>query len=432
VNSTQIAKTPLRIVVCPPELRILQRVVDGEIADATFIIQAYIYQGLQNIGHILNFLGPYYPEEWVFTDNINAPSPAKRTWSETPLFEIVSGVVWRIQLLLRIPYLSVFSNLRLFDASIQHLRGHDLVYERNSLYRFGIAMACKRLRIPYILYFEADDILEHDLMKKPINGLLRIFARRAIKYNLGTADRVICVSEPLKAHLTKNWKVAAEKIVVFPNVADVDRFRPDPDARKEVRTSLGIQDVPLILFVGNFYEWHDVATLLRAFVEVLKDYPNALVMFVGDGTKRKAMERLANELGIDRSVIFTGMVAHKDVPRYMASADIAVVPYPLLEQDIWLSPLKLFEYMATGNAIIASDVGQLSEWICDARNGLLVPPGSISAMANGIKRLIRDPDFRARLGQSAREEAVQKHSWGNYLSHLDDLFFSVISKGNDN
>jgi glycosyltransferase involved in cell wall biosynthesis len=422
----------LRIAMCPPELYLLKRVMKGEVADATFIIQAYIAEGLRRRGHGLNFLGSYYSEGPVYSGELDALEPVQLTWTGSPWFELTRKAVWQIQRLIGIPYLNFFSNLRLMDACMRILPGNDIVYERNTMYRFGIAKACKRLGIPYVLYFEADDILEHDIMKKPITGLLRWQAGRAIRINLDAADRVICVSEPLKKHLVEKWNVPAEKIVVFPNVADVQRFKPDSDARHQVRESFGIGDAPLILFVGNFYEWHDVGTLLKAHVEVLKDYPDARVMLVGDGAKRQAMEQLARELDIKQAVIFTGMVAHTDVPRYMAAADIAVVPYPLLDQDIWLSPLKLFEYLATGSAIIASDVGQLSEWIDDGRNGLLVPPGDVPAFAASIERLIHDPDLRSRLGQSAREDAIEKHSWDRYLSDLEDLYYSVLAEGKRN
>jgi glycosyltransferase involved in cell wall biosynthesis len=424
----RVASQSLRIAVCPPELYLLQRVIRGEVADATFIIQAYIAEGLKSRGHRLNFLGSYYSEGPVYSGGLDNLQPARLTWTGTRLFELVRKAAWQIQRLLRIPYLNMFANLRLFDACLQALPGNDLVYERNTMYRFGVAMACKRLGLPYVLYVEADDILEHDIMKKPITGLLRLQAARSFRYNLDAADRVICVSEPLKAHLMTKWNVPGEKIAVFPNVADVERFKPDPVAGAAIRASLNLGRAPLILFVGNFYEWHDVSTLLRAFVEVLKNYPDARLLLVGDGAKREAMAQLARELGLERSVIFTGMVAHTEVPRFMASADIAVVPYPVLEQDVWLSPLKLFEYMATGNAILASNVGQLSEWITDGRNGLLIPPGDVSAVAAGIERLIGDPDLRTRLGQNARADAVQKHSWDCYLSDLEDVYFSVLEE----
>ena len=420
---------PLKITLCPPELYLLQQVMKGKIADATFIIQAYIAEGLKSRGHNLSFLGPYDPGLAVYSGELDGLKPAHRTWTSSRIFEFSSRVVWKLQRLLGIPYLNIFANLRLMDACMQNLPESDLVYERNSMYRFGVAMACKRLGMPYILYFEADDILEHDIMKKPITGLLRVQAVRAIHYNLDAADRVICVSEPLKTYLVKKWKVPKQKIVVFPNVADVNRFRPDGEARERVRASLGIGDAPLILFVGNFYEWHDVATLLKAFVRVLEEHPGTRLMLVGDGAKRQSMAQLAMDLRIDRKVIFTGMVAHTDVPSFMAAADIAVVPYPVLQQDVWLSPLKLFEYMATGNAIIASDVGQLSEWVVNERTGVMIPPGDVSAMSAAIERLIDNPDLRSQLGQTAREDALKKHSWDKYLADLESIFFSVLAEG---
>ncbi|NJC96727.1 MAG: hypothetical protein C3F07_05660 [Anaerolineales bacterium] len=426
--SEPVAHQPLQITICPPELYLLRRVMRGEVADATFIIQAYIAEGLQRRGHSLNFVGSYYSEGPVYSGELERLEPARLTWTGSKLFEFVRKVTWQIQRLFGIPYLNMFANLRLLDACLQLLPGTNLVYERSTTYRFGLGMACKRLGLPYVLYVEADDILEHDIMKKPITGLLRLQATLAFRYNLNAADRVICVSEPLKAHLVKKWQVPAEKIVVFPNVADVERFKPDQEAREAVRISMGVGNAPLVLFVGNFYEWHDVAALLRAFALVLKKHSDARLVLVGDGAKREAMAHLTRELGLERSVIFTGMVAHTEVPHFMAAADIAVVPYPVLEQDVWLSPLKLFEYMATGNAILASNVGQLSEWITDEQNGLLIPPGDVSALAAGIERLIGDPALRTRLGQHARAEAVQKHSWDRYLSNLEQVYYSVLKK----
>jgi glycosyltransferase involved in cell wall biosynthesis len=112
----------------------------------------------------------------------------------------------------------------------------------------------------------------------------------------------------------------------------------------------------------------------------------------------------------------------------MSAADIAVVPYPDLNRDLWLSPLKLYEYMASGNAIVASAVGQVANVIQDGGNGLLIPPGDATAMTAALKRLIGDPDLRAQLGTHAREYAVQKHSWEHYLGRLERLFAAVISR----
>jgi glycosyltransferase involved in cell wall biosynthesis len=189
---------------------------------------------------------------------------------------------------------------------------------------------------------------------------------------------------------------------------------------------LGLDNHPLVAFVGNFYEWHDVATLLDAFARALVAYPDARLVLVGDGSRRQAMMQRATDLGLDHVAQFTGLVTHAEVPPLLAAADIAVVPYPPMETDLWLSPLKLFEYMASGKAIIASAVGQLTEVVQDGRNGLLIPPGDVPAMTAALQRLIGSPALRSQLGQQAREDAVRKHSWEHYLSRLERVFAAVI------
>jgi glycosyltransferase involved in cell wall biosynthesis len=287
-------------------------------------------------------------------------------------------------------------------------------------------MACKQLKLPYVLFVEADEILEHDYMEKPITGLLRINAKRQFRYNLETANCIICVSRQLKSHLVNKWQIQSQKIFVFSNCVNVEQFRPNTDVRRHVRESLGIKNEPLILFVGNFYEWHDVATLLDAFLKVINEYSEAQLILVGDGSLRQAMEKRSIDLNLSHAVHFTGRIPYGDVPGYMASADIAIVPYPKMDQKNWLSPLKLFEYMASARPIVASAVGQVVDIIQHEKNGLLVPPDDASQMADAIMRLITDKDLRVRLGQQAREDAVQYHSWEKYLWRLEKVFTSVV------
>lgn len=426
--ATEPSNRRLRIALCPPELEPMRQAMMGGRPEATYLIQAYVANGLTSLGHQITFVIPHNLNDVVCTDDMTVLESAPRTWTASRWFEIIEKAVWRVQRWLRVPYLNVFLNYRLYDACMHCLPGHDVVYERNGLYRFGVARACQRLKIPYVLYFEADDILEHDYMGKPITGLLRRRAKETAQYNLDTADCVVCVSEPLKKHLISQWGVSPEKVVVFSNVADVNRFRPDPAARNEVRAMLGIGNAPLAVFVGNFYEWHDVTTLLQAFATLRGTLPDARLVLVGDGDRRQAMAQQAGELSLDDAVHFTGLLPHDEVPRYLAAADVAVVPYPPLGDDLWLSPLKLFEYMAAGTAVIASAVGQLTTVIQDGQNGLLTPPGDVSALAAALQRLLQDSALRAQLSSQARQDAVQKHSWEHYLSRLERLFSSVISR----
>ena len=420
------ASRRLRIVVSLPELEPLRQVIRGSSTEATYIIQQYVYDGLRARGHDLTYVALQGLDDVVCTGEPTDPAMAKRSWSASRLFALAGKAAWRAQRVLGVPYLNVFSNLRLYDASLRCLPGHDVVYERQGMYRSGVGAACRRLGMPYVLYVEADDVLEHDYMGKPITGLLRWRIGQMMRHNLRAADRVICVSGPSRDHLVAAWRVPEAKIVVLPNGVDTEAFKPNPVARAEVRASMNLGDSPTIVFVGGFYVWHDTSTLLRSFGRVVASRPDARLLLVGDGEHRPAAARLAAELGLAGSARFVGAVPHAEVPRVLAAADIAVAPYPEMRQTMWFSPLKLFEYMASGLPIVATAVGQIAEVIRPGGNGLLVPPGDELALAAALESLVADRELRTRLGQQAREDAVRERSWDHYVARLEQVFEAAI------
>jgi glycosyltransferase involved in cell wall biosynthesis len=114
------------------------------------------------------------------------------------------------------------------------------------------------------------------------------------------------------------------------------------------------------------------------------------------------------------------------VPEILAIADVVTIPYPQLPEELWFSPLKLYEYMAAGKAIVASSAGQITEVIQDGYNGILVEPGNVDELAQAIINLFKDPTRRERLGQNARQQAVTQHSWEQYINRLEKIYESVL------
>ena len=426
IDLDAMATRNLRIAFCLPEEQWIKNIRYDHVPNAAYIQQGYIARGLQNRGHYLTYFAQRDLSHVVYTDNLERFNTAKQTWSGSRWFDYASKGAWRFQQWLNIPYLNFFSNLRQLDAYLQCLPEYDLVHERNGIYKAAAAMACKRLQIPYVIFFDADQIMELDFLGKPICGLLRWRAKGLLRYNLNVADCIICVSAPSRENLIDNWNVPEEKIVVFPNGVDVQRFQPDPGTRADLRASLGIGSESLIVFVGNFYDWHDVETLLAAFAQVLLNYPDARLILAGDGPQRPAIMRSAVELGVNHAVEFRGLLSHTQIPGLLAAADIAVAPVPEMKQDLWLSPMKLFEYMASGVAVVASNVGQISDVIQHGHSGLLVKPGDRLGMASAFKRLIDDDGLRMRIGKQAREEAVRKYSWDKYILRLERVYMAVI------
>ncbi len=150
-----------RIAYCLPSL------TSANANNPSLLQQVLIIEGLKKRGHHISYFAPYDLHNVIFTTDANKHRFANRSWSKAFWFEILSKNCWRMQKRLRIPYLNFFSNLRLFDAGLQCLANHDLIQERYGIYNYGVAMACKRLRIPYILFFDADFILEEDLFGRP-------------------------------------------------------------------------------------------------------------------------------------------------------------------------------------------------------------------------------------------------------------------------
>jgi glycosyltransferase involved in cell wall biosynthesis len=418
----------MKIAYCLPDQQWIDEMRDGAPKDAAHIQQAYIAAGLRARGHSVTYLAPRDLENTIYAPEEAELTLAPQTWTASPWFDLLRKIVWRLQQIFGIPYLNVFSNLRRCDACLKILPGHAVAFERNSLYNVGVARACKKLGLPYIMFFDADQIAELDFMGKPLTGWLRWRASRLLRENLEEARRVICVSEPAKEHLIASWHVPADKILVFSNAVDIHRFKPDLVLRAETRAVMRLRHEPLLIFVGSFYQWHDISTLLEAFAVVLKSCPEARLVLVGDGSERLSMTKQAMDLGIAPAVQFTGHVAHAEVSRLVNAADIAVVPVPAMKQEMWLSPMKLFEYMASGKAVVASAMGQIVNVVRDGETGLLVPAGDVPALAGAIHRLIGNPELRTRLGHQAREDAENRHSWDQYLSQLEDVFVDVLNE----
>ena len=416
---------PMKIAHCLPDQHWVEEMRGKNPKDAAHIQQKYIAEGLRRRGNSITWIAPQGLDD-IYISDLQETKIAPRSWTASRWFQLLGKVVWKIQQLLRIPYLNYFSNLRRYDACLQFLPGYHVAFERNSLYNSGVAMACKKLNLPYVMFFDADQIAELDFMGKPLMGLLRWRASNLLRYNLDVAYRIICVSDVAKKHLMMTWDVPVDKLVVLPNAVDVECFKPDPDLGAQTRASLQLTDHPLIIFVGSFYQWHDISTLLMAFSIVLSKNSDARLLMVGDGTEREVMMKLSDSLAMDGAVQFTGFVTHTEVSRYVNAADIAVVPVPAMKQEMWLSPMKLFEYMASGKAVIATAMGQVKEVIKDGENGLLVPASDEQALADAINKLIEDAPLRNNLGKQAREVAVQNHSWESYLFRLENAFMDAM------
>lgn len=380
-------------------------------------------KGLQQAGHTVRVFELQGRQVALIddVDRLQETKPAALNLTAKRPFLLLESGVRRLQRMMNLPYFAFFDSLRFYEAAMQHLADYDICHEHNGLFSMATAVACRRLQKPYVLTFSADAILESELVGQPLRGWHRRAAVWEAKQTYKLADRIICVSEPAKKHLVQQWRVDPQKIKVMPNGVDIALFGGAYDTAA-VRTEWRLGDAPVITFVGGFQPWHGLENLVAAFAQLLPALPQARLLLVGDGPARKSLEAAITQHDVANAVTITGFVSQEQVPAFLAAADIAVLPYPELPQELWFSPLKLYEYMAAGKAIVASRSGQIAEVLQDGENGLLTPPGSIDALSQAMRTLLQDDALRQRLGRQAQADAVAHHSWKQYIRRLETVY----------
>lgn len=396
-----------------------------------FAVQLHIYHqlhGLQAAGHEAVLLG-LQGRRVLCTGDLDVFAVhdrperdfSKLGLSGNRLFKLFESAVRRTQKALRLPYLALFDSYRIYDAARHNLRGFDVIHERYNLLAFGGAWASRRMGIPYVLEVNSDLLEEREAQGTPERGLRRRFAVWATRYNFETAKRIICVSGQLADHLAQKWQVPREKLVVLPNAADTEAFGRAYNVAA-VRADFGLPAGPLVMFVGGFYLWHDLALLVQSFAQVVQRVPEARLVLVGDGRTRQSVEQAIRDHGLQEAVIMTGPVKHSRVPELLATASVVVAPNIPFFEGHGGSPLKIFEYMAAGKAIVATRTGQVAEVIEEGVNGLLVPAGDAAALSNALLSLLEDEGLREKLGREARRRAVERHSWQQYARRLVEIY----------
>ena len=312
---------------------------------------------------------------------------------------------------------SVFHNLWLENEGAQILEKErpDFIYERYALFGWAGVSLARRFAIPHITELNAPLC---DQQEGYDQFVLARTARALEAQILSGSDAVIALSPWLK-----QWTVSLG--------ADEARVHLIPDAVSErvfsavasgdtVRRKYGLNGKPTIGFVGSFQHWHDVPGLLRAFQRLHRKDKDLRLLLVGYGERTDACRQLARDLKVSDAVIFTGSVAHKKVPQYVAAMDVAVVPYPKMRQ-FFFSPLKLFEYMAVGKPAVAASLGQIAEVIEHGKDGLLYTPGDVSSLAAEIAKVLYEPELAAEMGAAARAKVLARHTWRNVAEQVIEI-----------
>jgi len=319
-------------------------------------------------------------------------------------------------------------NYQMIIHAARHIwrRRPSLIYQRHSVFGISGVLLSRLFRIPMVLEVNASEVW---VKRNWSRILLFDLATRCEALSLRFADRISVVSSVIRDQLSP-YRLASEKILVIPNGVDANAFRPDIDGTK-VRQEYGLNGFVVVGFIGTFTRWHGVETLFDAACRLIPVDPRIMFLLIGDGDLRSSLHQRAVDKHIADRIVFTGMIQHAQAPQYLAACDILVSPHLGFEGTtrFFGSPTKLFEYMAMGKAIVASNLEQIGEVIQDGVNGLHMQPGDTEGLVYQLLRLARDERMRQRLGANARKDVMKNYTWdknaerilGSFAQHQPEI-----------
>ena len=232
-------------------------------------------------------------------------------------------------------------------------------------------------------------------------------------------DRAIAVSAAAGRFLVEGKGYPANRVVVVPNGRDLSAFAPGGH-REAVRKELDVDDAaPLIGVVGRLETQKGHRYLFDAWPAVLREFPDARLVVIGDGSLRTELEGQAKRLGVATSVLFLGF--RSDIPRLLDALDGLALP-SLYEG----MPLTVIEASAMACPVVATAVDGTPEVIEEGVTGWLVPPEDPPALARAIIGLLADPDRARAVGRAGRARVIHQFDLDRQVEATAGVYRSVI------
>jgi len=222
----------------------------------------------------------------------------------------------------------------------------------------------------------------------------------------GLCDTVSVSSQRLKQECLK-CGVKEERIFMAAVGADLKLFNPNISGIR-IRERYNI-DNHLVTYLGQLHGCQYVEQFIKA-AKIVSNYIIKIhFMIVGDGYRQYELKKMVADYALSDKFIFTGAVAHKEVPLYIAASDVTVACFEDNDITKCKSPLKIAEYMASGKAIVASNVGEVKSMLGGA--GILTNPSDAESLSKGIWKMLEDNPLRECFEKKARQRAEEIYNW---------------------
>ncbi|MDA8130790.1 MAG: glycosyltransferase family 4 protein [Elusimicrobia bacterium] len=295
---------------------------------------------------------------------------------------------------------------------------------------FYLALEFSRWRPDVLLvfevYFDLSSVLLARLTGTPLHVFVNAIAdqelrlsgsRLPLKWALGavqallvrSAGKVYTISGEISAWLRRRYSLPESAVVLVRNGVDTRAFAPLDAA--ECRRKLGLPAAGRYIgFVGRPAPWHGLGSLVAAAPAVLREVPDARFLIVGEGPSLPEVKELVRAQGLSGNFVFAGEAPHAEIPAYIGACDVCVAFYKPVRSYAG-DPMKLYEYLACGRAVLAEAVPGYGDLVVEAGAGLQVRSSDPAAAAEALIGLLKDGGLRAGMGINGRKAAVSRYEW---------------------
>jgi glycosyltransferase involved in cell wall biosynthesis len=279
---------------------------------------------------------------------------------------------------------------------------------------FFVALLNSFSGIPYLLTAHGGDVYS---FRK--NFLIRLCSN----FSLKRAKTCTVNSEPT-GQAVRDIRPGSP-LQIIPMGVDTKRFKPE-NINQKIKDNLNIQD-SFLLAVGRFAEKKGFRYLIQAMPEILKKRPQAKLVIIGFGPQEEELKRLIAELNLETSVLLPGSKSGDELAEYFATADIFIGPSVVTESgDTEGQGVVFLEAMASGTAVIASDVGGIKGIVRNMETGLLIPPNNPGAIAEKTNLLLDNQELRNKLAMNGRNLAESKYSWEKTAERFLETYAQIM------
>lgn len=297
----------------------------------------------------------------------------------------------------------------------------DFIYERASHFSLGGVLAAKSSGVPHFLEINAP--LTEEKKKFFGTSLFDVAAGNREKKMLTSTTGIITVSTALTDYFIHEHSIPPQNFLSLPNAVDEDKFNVSMETIEKVKNDLGWKDCVVIGFAGSIFPWHGVERLIHAFHEVFQKHKSARLLIAGGGESLSDLISLAADLQLKDYIKFTGNIPPEKMQETIAAMDIAV----MANSNWYGSPVKIFEYGASGKPMIAPDNGPVREIITDGLDGILIKEKD--SLSEVLEKLINDPNLRRALGNQIKTKINRQFTWKIHHQKTMSFIFRMMENG---